>query len=266
MSELLGIGFLFLAVITLIGIIILIFVQLYQIMKEPIIQKRMRRLRKPVQPWVTVLLYSCNNEPLIEPSLKALLRSHYHNFDIVVIKDYSNNLTTALKKGYKKSLKGQVVLSLQAGTIVPASFIKRAVAMKSERKKITVCVNDRLYVHSLTAIIQALSSLVWQRDYQVKVSDSKHISAVKKPVQIDFFFALLLLAIIAVSLMVQQPIVIWYSWLIVTSYLFAIIWLKEDTVKTKIKLTFSAFSALFMLPVASVVMRFSQLYSRIFRI
>jgi len=266
MSEMVAIIFLFIAAVTLIYIIALILLQLHQIIKEPVIQKRMRKLRKPVQPWVTVLLYSCNNEPLIEPSLKALLRSHYHNFDIVVIKDYSNNSTTALKKGYRKSLKGQVVLSLQAGTIVPASFIKRAVAIKGERKKITVCVKERFYMHSLTAVIQALSGLLWHRNYKVKVSDGKNISAVKKMIRLDFIFVVLLLAIIVISLMVQQPIIVWYSWLIVTSYLFATIWLKEEKVITKIKLSFSAFSALFLLPVASVVMSFSQLRSRIFRI
>lgn len=262
MSELLEIIFLFFAVFALLAIMTLIFIHLYQILEEPNIQKRMRKLRKPVQPWVTVLLYSNNNESLVAPSLKALLHSYYHNFDIVVINDFSNNPIKALKKGYSKSLKGEVVVSLRAGTIVPASFIKRAVALKGERKRLTMRVSEQLYVHSLTAILKSLSSLIWQRNYKVKVSDNKNIVAIKKPVRLDFLFGLALVVIIVISLVIHEPVIVWYSWIIVTGYLFAAIWLKEEKVRTKIKLTFSAFSALFMLPVASVVMSFSQRRSR----
>ena len=262
MSELLKIIFLFFAVFALLAIMTLIFIHLHQILKEPKIQKRMRTLRKPVQPWVTVLLYSYNSESLVGPSLKALLRSYYHNFDIVVINDFSNDSTKALKKGYSKSYKGEVVLSLRAGTIVSPSFLKRAVAIKGKREQLTVRVSELLYVNSLTAIIHSLSSLVWQRTYKVKISDNKNITAIKKPVRLDFLFALLFGAVVALSFIINEPIIVWYSWVIITGYLFAAIWLREEKVRTKLILAFSAISALFMLPVASVVIRFSQLSSR----
>jgi di/tricarboxylate transporter len=94
------------------------------------------------------------------------------------------------------------------------------------------------------------------------VSDNKNIVAIKKPVRLDFLFGLVSVSIVVLSFVIHEPVIVWYSWLIVTGYLFATIWLKEEKVRTKIKLTFSAFSALFMLPVASVVMSFSQRRSR----
>lgn len=266
MSDVLGIVFLFIALFTLLGIIVLIISLLYEIFEEPNIQKQMRKVRKPVQPWVTVLLYSHNNENLIGSSLKALLRSHYHNFDIVVVNDYSNDSKNALKKGYSKSLKGEIVLSIHAGVIVPASFIKRAVAIKGNRKQLTMRISAQLNTSSFIALAESLSSLVWQRAHKVKVCDSKNIATIKMPGRFDYLFVLLFAVIIVTSLVMHEPIIVWYSWLIVTGYLFAIIWLKDEKIKTKRALTFSAFSAFFILPATSVVMFFYQLSSRNLRI
>jgi hypothetical protein len=262
MSELLAILFLFFAVLVLMGIIVLVFMHVYQIIEEPNIQKRMRKLRKPVQPWVTVLLYSRNNDTFTGASLKALFRSYYHNFDIVVVNDYSNDSAGALRKAHKRSLKGKIVVLLQAGAIVSPSFLKRAVAMKGKRRHFTLRVSEQLYVHSLTEIVQSLNSLLWQRTYKVKVCDAKNITAMKKLIRLDFLSVLLFAAIVIFSLIIHEPIIVWYSWLIVTGYSLAVIWLKEEKVRTKMNLTFTATSAMFILPVAIVVINFSQRFSR----
>ena len=262
MTELISIVFLFIALLILLGIVILVYIHFYQIVNEPKVQKRMRRLRKSVQPWVTVLVYARHNDTGIDASVKALLKSYYHNFDIVIVKDSSRNALAALNKGYKKSQRGEVVMSLRAGTIVPPSFIKRAVALKAERQKLHLHTNERVSLKTFVEIIHSLETMFWYRANNIYLGTPKNIATIKKRLPLEFMMVFIFLLIIATSFILQEPIIIWYSWLLVTGYLFSIIWLSSETEKTKLQLSFSAISALFLLPVASIVMRFSQFHSR----
>jgi len=262
MSELLTFVFLFAALTVLVYILILLFVHLYQIFEEPNIQRKIRKLRKPVQPWVTVLLYSHGDQDAIDASVKALLQSHYHNFDIVVVKDFSRDAKKALKKGYEKSQKGEVVITLQAGTIASRSLIKRAVVLKGQRLQFALRMNEPVFVNSFTGILQTLDDLFWQRASKAQVSDAKNISVCKTSKRFNFALLFIFVAIAVASVMVNDSIVLWYGWLIITGYLLAVIWLREEKVKIKLQLSFSAFSALFMLPVASIAMKLSQFRTR----
>ncbi|MDB5162450.1 MAG: hypothetical protein JWO54_235 [Candidatus Saccharibacteria bacterium] len=290
MSELLVIIFLLLAAVVLVGVIILASMHVYCIFQEVDIQTRMRQLRKPTQPWVTVLVYARNNEATIEASLKSLLRSHYHRFDIVVVDDGFADGTAdrvraiinkgskvsmaylrrrvhrssreALIAGYKKSKKGEVVISLQAGIIVSPSFIKRAVVLKGQRPQRIVRVGEQLSKNSLLNIIDALNSLAWHYSYKAQVGDAKLIGSLKKSHHFDWASVFILFAIIFFSLLFNEMVIIWYSWLLVFGYLLAVIWLNEEKIVMKLQLTFSAISALFLLPVASLLTRISQLRSR----
>ena len=290
MSEMLGIIFLFLALATLVFIIILIFIHLYQIFEEPAIQSKMRTLRKTKQPWVTVLLYARNSEATVIESLKAVLKSRYYNYDIVVIDDRSEDRTSqlvkdfaaahsaaritllkrrvkrstseALQAGYRKSKHGEVVVSIKSGAAISNSFLKRAVAIKGEKKQLTLKVGSRISMDSLGEITQLLSAFFWQRSYKVTVSNVKHIALSKNQIKYDFLGAIIFGFIILSSLILQELIIVWYCWLIITGYLCAIIWLQEESIAAKLQLTFSAISAFFVLPVASLVVGFSQLNSR----
>jgi hypothetical protein len=262
MTEQISVIFLFITLFILIGIIILICRYAYQIVNEPKIQKRMRRLRKPVQPWVTVLIHSQANDTDVEGSVKSLLKSYYHNFDIVIVKDSSRDAVKALNKGYQKSQKGEVVLSLRAGTIVSPWFLKRTVALKGERKKLQLRIPETASIKSFAEIILSLESIFWHKAYSVQVSDAKNIAPVKKRIHIEWVMLFIFISVIVTSFALREPSIIWYSWLLVTGYLFAIIWLSDEKEKTKFQLSFSAISALFLLPVASIIMRFSQLHSR----
>jgi len=262
MNELLGTIFLFIALGTLMYILALLFLHLYQIFEEPNIEKKMRKLRKQVQPWVTVLVYSRSDEDDIDASLKALLRSYYHNFDIVVIKDYSRDAKRALEKGYKNSQKGRLVISLRAGAIVPRSFIKRAVAMKGERQRFALRIHNPVSSYSLSGILRTLDAFFWQNSYKAQVSDTKNVVVPKRTQHFSMFSILIFIVIIAACVVISDSVILWYSWLIATSYLLAIIWLGEEKVTFKLQLSFSAFSALFLLPVASFVVRLSQFRTR----
>jgi|GEM_PF-2696319 len=262
MSEVITTLFLFTALLTLFAIVIFIFLHLYEIFEEPNIQARMRKLRKPVQPWVTVLLYSHNDEKDIEPSVKALLRSNYHNFDIVVIHDSSHDNKQALKKGYSKSQKGKIVITLQAGVIVPPSFIKRAVATKGVYLRSVLSVDVPIQVNSLTNIIKSLNSIFGQQTQKVQVGDASNIVGIKKRVSLEFLIVLFFTGITALSIVTHEPIAIWYGWLIYTAYMFSLVWLGTEKVNVKIKLSFSAFSAFFVLPVAYLPLLLSQFRTR----
>jgi len=262
MSELLTTIFLCVALLALVVIVVLIFIHLNEIFEEPNIQKRMRKLRKPIQPWVTVLLYSRNNETDIDASLKAILKSHYHNFDIVVVNDYSRDAKKALNRGYRQSQKGKIVISLPAGVIVPPSFIKRAVAIKLDRKQITLGVGKPVAIGSLTEIVKSLNGLLWQHTYKVQVSDAKNIMKLKRSFHFDLLTTLFFMTIVSFSIIAKEPIILWYSWLIFTGYLLSTVWLKDEKVRTKAQLSFSAFSALFVLPVANIALSLSQFCSR----
>jgi len=262
MSDLLTIMFLFVALIALIYILVLLFLHLYQIFEEPNVQRKIRKLRKPVQPWVTVLVYSQGDQADIDASVKALLRSYYHNFDIVVVKNFSKDVKKALQKGYEKSQKGEVVITLQAGTVASRSLIKRAVVLKGQRLQFTLRVNEPVFTNSFTGILQTLDDLFWQRVPKAQVSNAKNILVRKTSKRFNFVLFFIFAVIVTACVLVKDPIILWYGWLIVTSYLLAVIWLREEKVKIKLQLSFSAFSALFMLPVASVAMRLSQFRTR----
>ena len=286
----LGIIFLFLALAVLVFIIILIFIHLYQIFEEPAIQSKMRTLRKTKQPWVTVLLYARNSEATVIESLKAVLKSRYYNYDIVIIDDRSEDRTSqlvkdfaaahsaaritllkrrvkrsaaeALQAGYRKSKRGEVVVSIKAGVIISNSFLKRAVASKAKKEQLTLKVDSRISMNSLNEITQSLSAFFWQRSYKITVSDAKNIALSKNQIKYDFLGVIIFAFIILSSIFLQEMIIIWYCWLIITGYLCAVIWLHEESIVSKLRLTFSAISAFFLLPVASLVVSFSQLNSR----
>lgn len=275
----------------LVVVMVLICMNLYEIFEEPTIQKRIRSLRTSSQPWVTVLVYARNNEDTIKASLKAVAKSNYVGFDVVVINDRSTDntlkrirecdadvrtvqmtvlnrrkrisLEKTLVAGYHKSKRGEVVVTLRSGTNVPRDFLKRAVATKGSNTKVTIRLQSISNTDSLTGSIESLNKLAWHQSKKVVVSDAKNISIEKLAVRLDILSIILFLSIISVSIITQEAHIIWLGWVVVTSYVFALIWLNSEVLSTKIKLSFSAFSALFLLPVSSIIMVISQFRSRI---
>lgn len=290
MSELVEVLFLCISAVVLVLLLTLICLHLYEIFEEPKIQKEMRRLRKSAQPWVTVLVYARNSEATIGQSLQSLARSRYYYYDIVVVDDNSHDKTVqkvqqfkqahprmyintlrrrthgsteqALRAGYRKSRKGEVIISLQAGVIIGSSFIKRAAAVSRLHESYTLRVREKVQIHSLSEIIHSLENIIWQRSYKAQIGTAKNSMRIKKSVNLDFVGVTMLLVLILTSVLIHEEIIYWYSWLIATSYVAAVIWLYDEKIKTKLTLSFSAIPALFLLPVASIVMAFSQFHSR----
>ncbi len=290
MNEIITAVFLVLVTAMLVLVMALIIMNLYEIFEEPDVQKRMRRLRKSSQPRVTVLLYARDNEETIQASLGSLVQSNYHNYDVIVVNDRSQDSTArlvrkfikahpkvpitlvnrqkrqtakaTLQAGYKKSKQGEVVISLRSGIDLSPDFIKRAVATKGDKERITIRLNDPVSTSTLSGITRTLNNLLWLQTKHVSVSNPNNITPTKLEVRLDVLTVLLFLGILCVSILTQETIIIWYSWIIVTSYLFAVIWLNSEGLRTKIKLSFSAISALFLLPVSSLLKGISQFRTR----
>jgi len=286
MSETIDVVFIFLVLAMLVFVIILICFQLYQIFEEPGMQKDMKKLRPQAQPWVTVLLYARNDERTIEDSLRSIIKNQYTAFDVVVIDDRSTDTTLlkvqnfikrhpakhvavikrrvkrscrqALAAGYRKSKRGKIVISIQAGTLFPSTFLKRAVVMKGSKTQLSLPVRPPIATNSLSEIITALGTVLWQQSYTVWVSDAKNMRMPARPIRYDVFAIGILLSLFLVSGLAQEATVLWYGWVLITGYLVAVIWLHEEKVATKLKLTFSAIPALFLLPVAGFIMNIPQ--------
>lgn len=120
-------------------------------------KKQMRKLRANKQPAVTVLIYVHSRSSDPPQVLAALSRMRYKQFDVVIVDDTFNSGTTAewqeagrryknhvsirvlrrrrrtsagaaLLAGYKKSQRGDLVITLPADIMLDEGLIKRAVA------------------------------------------------------------------------------------------------------------------------------------------
>lgn len=146
-----------LLVMTASGLVVILGASLYDM--QAIARRRQllelaAKLRKPRQPHITVLVYTKNSSATIAACLTSVWRSHYRNYDIVVIDNISTDTTkqvianyrqkhsklplyfyvkrkasdrlSALRQGYAKSQKGDIVLILDATATVLPSFLRQS--------------------------------------------------------------------------------------------------------------------------------------------
>ncbi len=153
--------------ILLAAFVVLVSSNIYDIrqkINEKTIQKIIRKLRGSRQPSVTVIVYSDNNVATIEECLDSIRKSRYKNFDVVVADNSSsdntrkkvrqfkekypifhfrfypkrvrNNMTATLSQGYNRSQKGDLVLVIDASTMVDANLIKSSVSRFEKDSKL----------------------------------------------------------------------------------------------------------------------------------
>lgn len=117
---------------------------------------RAKRLRRSRQPWVTILVRASSDSLSTITCLRSIAQSHYKNYDIVVIdagsmysikravRNYIRKNPKAplsyyherkissslelLQRGYAMSRKGELVLVLDAPSIISPMFLKNSVA------------------------------------------------------------------------------------------------------------------------------------------
>lgn len=134
------------------------------IARRPRLRQAVARLRKPRQPAVTVLVYAQDDADVIEGCLRSLYRNSYHNYDVVVVDNVSRDETRrivrrflrthprvpsrlyakrtrvstdrALADAYRKSAKGEYVLTLSAASRPSRLFLKSAAAHLQQRERV----------------------------------------------------------------------------------------------------------------------------------
>lgn len=242
-----------------------IFSEIFHIQRQQKARKIMRQLRKPVQPWVTILLYGESDG--LETTLRSLRKSHYHNYDIVTVGHRAQTYQTA----YRKSKRGKIVIPLEAGVEVDPAFIKRAVAMKDGERSWKVEIKvSLLEVDSFNKVITCLQKILWKQSRRVEV----FIAAELKKKKINRRSSVLpkltpvLTQVIAIGLIVAgvtaaDLLVLWYAWILVSAYTLTLVWLSSDVrMAQRASLSLAVPSALFLVPVASIIEGIFQLSTR----
>ena len=274
--------------------------------KKQHIQRVMRQLRKPLQPHVSVLVYGKNNARELEKTVRQVRQNRYSSFDIVAISDRSTDDTATrmqrycqavntkhpstrvafLKRrtvsskiktyqaAYRKSVHGDIVLLLEAGQTVDRYFIKRAVALRSNKKQWRLTMESygkesgyaQQTAQGLYAISQAFMNMLFRAPAYTVACERRELPRVVLPAhhmkqsRRSYIFLIALLACIGAGWMYGGVSALWYGWLLFTLYSIAHIWLQVSTMtKQKWTYTFSAPSALFFIPVTTIAYSIAQL-------
>jgi len=261
--------------IVLLGLIILASVDVMRRAVLQVIQMRhqhhlkaiMRRLRRAAQPWVTVIVYGNGTEREREATLRSLRRSRYYAYDVVFVGPRAKTYQTA----YRKSKRGKIVICIQAGCVVDPSFIKRAVALRQGQREWVVSVLPKpVKITGFMGIIHQLQYVLWGRPIVSKACNAAALRQKKVPISharlsrlVPEAMQILLVGMIASAVIYEGFRALWYGWLIVCSYLLVLIWLHYGMNQAqRWKLSFAVPSALFVLPVSSIIEGSLQLYTR----
>lgn len=239
---------------------------------------------------ITVLIYAKHTIELVEPTLASLYENNYSAVDVVIIYEGNEKFNTtqfnvplirrrvrgtiheAYKAGYRKSKKAKTIVTLQAGKVVDTAFLKRVAITAGAKPLQTVycAAHDSNDDESLLGLIRSTSKLVWHKQVKSEVFKARYFNKVSllDPIHLlstgamYISFVLIILAITYGSLLNDFTFV-WYVWILFTIYLLAMIWLdSKEALHRKVQLTFLSPSALFLLPITSCVLGFSQLYKR----
>jgi hypothetical protein len=254
MDSVLLFGFLILLTLGAVDCIRRAFLEVLALERQQLLAKSMRKLRKPVQPWVTVLVTGAKDDVAFATTWHSLQKSYYHHFDIV--KTY-----TSYQAAYRRSRKGKIVIVLKAGQTVDRAFIKRAVALEANAPSWWVDLPESAHpMNGLMDMSNAFHALFRLKHWaRVKVYTSKKF---KKTTHFSESYRetiplveVLLFAILLTGTIIGGAIGFLYAWLIFTLYVISLVWIgREGTMRERLTLTISSISALFILPVASLFM------------
>lgn len=275
-DDILLFGFLVGVVCLAAGIVALSIKQIIDLRHQAELRHKMRCLRRPKQPWVTIIvdaLGKSDSESAL--TLRALEKVHYYNYDVVIVKGLSlsrHQTAIALRGAYQKSQRGSVVVVLTAGELVDRAFVKRAVVSQGRRATWRVATNINGVsdeVGQLTGIIRMLEINYWQIFHTGRVFTAQDFVSNENRSVFGWRYdmgargALNLLVFVAVSLAVVvtgELKLFWYIWLIFAAYGLGVIWLQNrQTLRVRLILTYSVPLAPLLLPVASAVHLFLRI-------
>lgn len=258
--------------------------------REAKLRAALRGMRRSVQPTVTVLVYIQDAAQNFEDAIRAIRKNRYGVIDVVLIDDSQNaeveqridaikgahralrrrvrtTRTAALQAGYKKSMKGEVVISIDGGELVDTLFVKRLIAQKGTRESWRVHTNTHLAPDiTMTALTTRLEALLWHQHPEIYAYTKRAFLRLDAG-RDDFNTAKALLAVNCTLLasvlfgaaFVAGPQLLWYAWVILTTYCLVIVWFRfGDPLRDRIVLTLSVPLALILVPTASAMRNISQ--------
>jgi len=262
------------------------------------LRQAMRRLRNPHLPRATVLVYGKNQAEALEKTVRQVRRSRYGSYDIVVVDDRSTDDTAvrikkyigslkggsgiqllqrradgtkmdAYRAAYRKSRRGEIIICLNAGDEVDSLLIKRVVASRGERQKWEAKTSIREESEGLDALIKGLRKVYWNHPAKIRAYAPTALRRSEKEVRdmnvraVATGIQMALLAILLIGIATWGFITLWYAWILCSLYTLALIWIQyEVPASQKWKFSFSVPSALFLIPVATVVQGVLQLRIR----
>ncbi len=283
------------------GTIVLSVLQFKRVAFDEVVEKQMRKLRGKKQPAVTVLLYLRGEVDDIINALQAIRKNKYGNFDVVLIDDgvqvgirsevreFQNKyplfalrqvrrrryttVADALQAGYRKSKRGAIVLVVTPDMVLPASYIKRAVASQDGREVWRVQLNWQLREQlDLMSIGRLLTMNYWQNTHSPRLYEAHYFTreAPQDIALIDSWSlaraivgSCTLIAVLGLSIAAFGLITVWYIWLLVVAYGLVAVWLRYgQTMRDRWVLTFTLPIAIFLIPPTSIMRGFSQLSVR----
>lgn len=285
-NELLAAGFFLLVIIAAVDIMRRAVSAIVRERRQGELAKAMRKLRRPVQPQVTVLVYARKETDDVATTLRSLGWSRYSNFDVVVVNDTTNKRRYELPRkmnvavlqrrvagtklqayqaAYRKSQHGSVIVCLDAGDVVDPYFIKRAVALASTKLKWRVAIETTAMKEGVRGVALLLKQLLHNKTTYVQVCQARALkkeTVARRQLTVKYWWeAALMTGIIGGYAL--GPQMLWYVWVVFSGYLLALIWLNGGwRISQKLGYSFAVPSALFVLPVASFLEATFQLGTR----
>lgn len=254
------------------------------------VQSAMRKLRRPLQPQVTVLVYVKKSKEAVETTLRSLQKNRYSALDVVVVNERASkqqykaparlnvaflqrraagSKMDAYRAAYRKSRRGGVVVCLEAGVTVDPLFIKRAV-VTAKGDQWRVGLEEKQNSEGIAGVVASLSQLLRNGRAFANVYTRNALRHERKdPVSNKaawlswlLWWESVLVWVILASFFLGLPL-LWYVWLAFSGYLLALVWLKAGwSVPQKLTHSFAVPSALFLLPVTSLIEAGFQLRTR----
>lgn len=156
---------------------------LWMARRQRTISAQYKRLRTN-RPHITVLVYAHNSVETIAACLTSILKNRYRQYDIVVVNNRSTDATkqqlwlfqsthptarlrlynkykvspvsVALRQAYVRSQRGEIVITLRAGSVVGKTFLKDSVAHATAMNR------PVLLLHEQYEPPQGVVSLLWR--------------------------------------------------------------------------------------------------------
>lgn len=254
---------------------------------------RALRVMRGRLPSVVVIMYVRRVTDDIDGTLRSVFANRYKKLTVVVVDDShdhrvaqkllvlqhdlrrmqiltrraSSTRTAAIKAGYAKAGRADIVIAAEAGVKLDPDTIRVAAARLGVGSEWTFTPRDHSEVHDLVMLGRALEAVYWRRPAPVTAYSHKAFVRLNSSDRYDFdvepafmtVHIVLLVVLVGSALLAFGPQLVWYAWVMVVAYGVALSLGKvEAAMQEKMLLLCSLPVALFLIPATSFVRGISQ--------